>query len=382
MPSSLSDFIRQNKGRIIDDWATFARTLLPGSRSMTTEELRDHGEEVLTAVATDMDSRQSEAERDDKSKGDGPENSMGHASIDHARLRIEAGFTLPQMMSEYRALRASVVKLWSAELPPDSYVWIDDVTRFNEAIDQALTEGIDSYTASVTETRDRFLDILGHDLKNPLGAIVMSANFLASAEELPSKLSKAAERMLSSAARMSRMVDDLLDLTRARLGPGIPIERAPADLSDICKQVLGELESFHPKARLSFDVAGDVRGAWDAERLAQVVSNLVANAIEHGAEGEPVEVLVRGEAEEVVLTVRNQGTPIPRTLLPTIFEPGAQRARSARGLGLGLFVVQQVVTAHRGSAEIVSSKEEGTTITVRLPRAGVHEAELAGAATH
>src|ERR1019366_5070726 len=167
----LADFIRDNHEPILKEWETFARTLKPAAEGMSKAGLRDHAGEILTAIVSDMESLESVAEKSAKSKGHGhkaTEERIGALGQLHAMLRIEAGFTLTQVVAEYRALRASILRLW-AKPHPDT----DGVLRFNEAIDAALAEAVDRFTTRTNEYRDQLIAIVSHDLRNPLGGILL-----------------------------------------------------------------------------------------------------------------------------------------------------------------------------------------------------------------
>jgi signal transduction histidine kinase len=171
---------------------------------------------------------------------------------------------------------------------------------------------------------------------------------------------------------MARMIADLLDFTRGRLGGGIPIAPQSAHLRRICQHALEELEAGHPERHLRLEAEGDFQGEWDPDRLAQVVGNLGKNALDYSPEGTPVEFTLRDEGDTVRLEVHNQGAPIPAEHLPHLFEPfrrGSLEERdSPSGLGLGLYIVQQIIQAHGGTIEVRSNAADGTTFTVRLPR--------------
>ena len=210
--------------------------------------------------------------------------------------------------------------------------------------------------------------VLGHDLRNPLGAILTTAELLLHRDD--PQVRKSAERLKSTASRMTRMIGELLDLARSRLGGGIPVKAQMMDLARLTHREVEELKLVHRERPIDVWSEGDPRGSWDEDRLAQVLSNLISNAVQHGAPGTPVVVRVDGtNQEQVVLSVSNAGT-IPPELLPWLFDPfspAKEPRRNPGGLGLGLYIVQQIALAHGGSVA-VESVEKGTTITVRLPR--------------
>jgi signal transduction histidine kinase len=185
---------------------------------------------------------------------------------------------------------------------------------------------------------------------------------------------KAASAILRGSKSLRRMIDDLLDVTRTRLGETLPVAPRPTNLADVCEQVVAEKEAHHPDHAVTLEATGDLVGTWDATRLAQMISNLVENGIRHGARDSPVAVTARGEEKQVVLTVRSQGDPIPHAAQQSLFEPMSRAAyasggdRKAGGLGLGLYIARAIAVAHGGSIELASSGKEGTTFTVCLPR--------------
>ena len=230
--------------------------------------------------------------------------------------------------------------------------------------------------ASLAELRETvhfnemFTGILGHDLRNPLAAIITSAR-LAMTRDPSEKLRRPLARILSSGDRMTRMIDQLLDFTRVRLGGGIPVAPAEIDLAALVRQVMDELDGANPESTLRFSCSGDACGRWDPDRLSQVFSNLVANAVRHGESKQGVDVLVDGRgATNVRVTVHNMGA-ISARRLPKLFEPMAgssRRPEKSQGLGLGLFITRELVRVHGGSIEVSSDDVSGTTFTVTLPR--------------
>jgi hypothetical protein len=381
----LANFIRGHHEAILVAWEAFARTLKPAAEGMSKAGLRDHAGEILTAIVADMDSLQSAAEKGAKSKGHrskgagpGGKKDPGALGQLHAILRIESGFTLSQVVAEYRALRASVFRLWGK-----AHADAAGVSRFNEAIDEALTEAVDRYTEKTNRYRDQVIGIVSHDLRNPLSSILMGSSALGRAEGLDDKSSRIASAIQNSAKRMVRIVGDLLDLTRTRLGSGISLVRGPSDVGPICQMVISELEGSHPNAVIRYTSQGDLRGEWDSGRLAQVLSNLVGNALQHGDADKPIRVDAKGDVEAVVVAVHNAGPPIPMGLLSDIFEPMVRHvedpAKASSGLGLGLYIAKEVVAAHGGTIDVTSTDADSTTFTVRLPRHPPQEAPRAHA---
>ena len=224
--------------------------------------------------------------------------------------------------------------------------------------------------AETLRLNEMFTAVLGHDLRNPLSAILMAAHMVQHQSE-DETVRSTAKRILTSARRMTRMIDDMLDLARARLAGGIPLKVSHADLAEPVQRVVREHDIAFPEGRIELQQEGDLSGEWDADRLAQVASNLIGNALQHGAAGGPVQVRLDGtHADSVVMSVINTGS-IPPRVLPHLFEPfqGGQREPGQnQGLGLGLYIVQQIVQVHRGSVDVQSGNDEHTHFKVKVPR--------------
>ncbi len=375
----LADFIVANIEPILGEWESFARALSPGS-AMSVVELRDHAESILRVTARDMVSAQSLREQSDKSKGLGgggaESDRLDEASELHALGRLGSGFNLLEVVSEYRALRASVLHHWRQAVDHANAQDLADLTRFNESIDQSLAEAVRSYTTRVDESRELFIATLGHDLRAPLNALLLSGEVLERFGQLDQENAQIASRMKVFGRTMTTMIHDLLDFTRTRLGGGIPLSVAPADLAGVCRDVLDEFQAANPQRTFHFASDGDLRGEWDAPRLRQVLSNIIGNALEHGDDTGAIALAANNSGSGVVLTVTNRGPQIPESALPTLFDPfvrGATRARSSgarQGVGLGLFISRAIVTAHGGTIAAASSESEGTVFSVHLPRRG------------
>jgi signal transduction histidine kinase len=372
----LSEFIRTNREHILTEWEAFARSCTPASRSMNLSALSDHADEMLMVIARDLETRQGIQQELAKSKGMVPqrEGAPDTAAGEHGAGRAESGFTVEQMVAEFRALRASVIRLWTAGQGHLGKEDIGDLTRFNEAVDQALAESVARYTEDLDRSKETFLAILGHDLRSPLGAVMMSAEFMLETGELGEPHLELTKRISSSAKRMQRMIGDLLDFTRSRLGGGIPVVRSDMSMEKAVHDAVSEVLAANPSREIEVDARGGQRGSWDCERITQVLANLLNNALEHG-EGGPVSVTVSGSENEAVVAVHNEGPPIPPDELNGIFasmkttkRPLTSGSAAFGNLGLGLYIAERIVYAHGGRLDVESSGGAGTTFTVRLPR--------------
>ena len=363
----LGEFILSSEEAILSEWEKYASTLLPAASSMSVERLRDHAGQLLRVIAKDLGQEQTDLQQAEKSKGNAPVDPSlpDTAAEQHALFRAQDGFDINQMAGEYRALRASVLRLWAAQGDVQGTDF-QDMLRFNEAVDQALAESIASFDAEVERSRNLLLGMLGHDMRNPLMAILMSAKHVARMNS-GADLSALGERLLKSGARMRTLLDELVDFSRTRLGLGIKIKRSSVDLVAVFKEELELIRTAYPHANLELTAAGDTVGFYDANRLRQVLGNLVSNALKYG-DAKPVLISLKGQPAAVVFSVQNQGAPIPASHLATLFDPLTRAGRDDdEGLGLGLYIVEQVVTAHGGEIK-VSSEGTVTKFEVTLPR--------------
>ncbi|KPZ08661.1 sensor histidine kinase [Pseudomonas syringae group genomosp. 3] len=369
----LSGFILDNIEPIVQEWESFARTLEVPGKLLDSEALRDHAEIMLREFAADLLTEQTPEQQIDKSKGHAPpgDDTAAHS---HAITRLTSGFTLDQVVSEFRALRASVTRLWMREVSTYSASQIADLIRFNEAIDQALARSIESYAKAVQVSRDIFLGILGHDLRTPLSAILMGADMLLGTESLGARPTKIASRIYTSVRRASQIFEDLLDFTRSQLGPGIPVTRSQVDIAKLCERIVDECRTVHPEADIVFTSVNSAIGHFDSSRLEQVFSNLIGNAVQHGDGHTAVTVTLAISEGELQFSVHNKGAAIPNDILPTLFNPmvrsspeGSCNQGPFASLGLGLFISDQIATAHKGRIEVTSDTESGTEFIVRLP---------------
>ncbi len=373
----LGDFILSNSDVILADWDVFARQIWPVAEA-TPEALRDHAREILRAAAKDMQSAQTSTQQTHKSRGQGDVGQSGTvldtASTDHAIGRVTSGFSLPEVIAEYRALRASVIRLWIESAPSPDRRDLADLTRFNETMDQSLAEAVRGYTLHVDQARRMFLAILGHDLRNPLNAIMLSAAALSETATLDQPSAEILAQITTSGEAMTRMLTDFLDFTQTQLGKAIPLTRVDCDLAPLCKTTTDEIRAAHPQKIVRLATHGTLTGEWDPERIRQLLSNLLGNAVQHGAAAGAIELLATESGSAVLLTVSNEGAPISAALLPRIFEPLAQgispevRKQARVGsMGLGLYIAREVVSAHGGTIAVESTPSR-TTFTVSLPR--------------
>jgi signal transduction histidine kinase len=372
----LSDFMRGNIEPIIQAWEDFARTVEPPALTMDDEELRDHVRQMLIAFAADLETPQSDRERFVKSKGMAERDHADTAAETHAEARLLAGYTAAQLVSEYRALRSSVLSLWSNAKRSDLATDMADMTRFNEAVDQALAESVARYEQLVKHSQNMFLAILGHDLRNPLGTLISGASFIIQAGEIPAQYILAATRMLNSAKRMSGLVNDLIDFTRTHLGPGIPIYPKHVDLVPLCTQVIEELSAYHPEFKIQLSAPLKLDAMLDNARVSQMLSNLLGNAIQYGSVDAPIRVSVSASTEDVIITIHNEGPAIPSDKMAVIFDPLVridtvdQSGTEGSSLGIGLFIAREIARGHGGNVSAVSDENAGTTFTVAIPRNG------------
>jgi signal transduction histidine kinase len=366
---TLAEFIAANTQEILDEWVKFARTL-SSANGLDLEALRDHAQTMLLAVAAQMQTDQTDAQQQSKGRGhvhgDSPDGET--AAEAHGDQRYGHGFSLEELVSEYRALRATVIRLWTRQTTIDERT-VDELTRFNEGIDQLLAESIGHFSRQLDRARQLFMGVLGHDLRTDMHVILASAERL---ERSTSKehVEKYVPFIKDSANNIVAMVEDLLDVTRTRLGSQLPVETCPVDAADVCKETVQAFHQLHPQCDIRMEVEGDVSGEWDKKRLHQMLSNLVRNAIQHGDATRPITLSTRGRGAYVIFKVHNFGPPIPPSLITHMFDPLQQghERKDPTSLGLGLYIASTVAHSHQGTLTATSSAKDGTTFTATLPR--------------
>lgn len=373
----LSTFITAHLEKILLEWDAFARTLFPTSPTPPQHLLRDHAKEILQAIAIDLETHQTAKEQTEKSQGqtDDKVNKESPAAI-HGTLRQASGFTLTQLTAEYRALRATVFRLWTPHMQP----WQEsatDMMRFNEALDQALAKSVVTYSENADRTRDTFLAILGHDLRSPLFTMKLAGSYLVRPAIGTEGTQQMGARVARSAANMTAMVRDLLEYARTQLGGEIPLTRLPGNMADVCQAALDDAQAGYPDCPFELQASGDLSGFFDSARLQQLFSNLLNNAAQYRDDTRAVAIAALGEADSITVQVCNHGPVIPAQSLQAIFDPLVQLSANASeqqgapssSLGLGLFIAREITSAHGGTITATSNEESGTVFTVKLPRA-------------
>ena len=369
----LAQFIATETEAIVAEWESFAATLLPVAAGMSSLELRDHARQILDAVAKDLSTPQTRQEQFDKSRGLAAvlQNAPETAAQTHAVLRARRGFDINQLCAEYRALRATVLRLYldaPGAQPPE----LNDVIRFNEAIDQALAESVSFFSRQTEQARNLLLGMLGHDMRSPLQTIQMTAQHLSTCNR-GQDISADAARLIRSGARMQALLDDMLDFSRTQLGVGIRVSPVPANVGALVDEELDQLRAVHGPERIQLSVQGDTQALCDVRRLQQMLANLLGNAIKYGDPSAAIEVCVAGRDGDVSIEVTNRGPAIATSALRRIFEPlergldTDERAASRDGLGLGLYIARSIARAHGGEIE-ARSDGAGTVFAVTLPR--------------
>ncbi|HVK74716.1 MAG TPA: sensor histidine kinase [Kofleriaceae bacterium] len=359
----LSTFIRTHRGEIIAAWLARVQQL-PSATDQSLAVLRDSVPAILDRIMLELDHAPPDAH---------PIHELATA---HAIDRYRKGYDVREVIAEYQLLQVTIEDLYFREggLPPDVVARLRSLQYVGAALDDAVAVAVDCYVRERDSLRDVFVGILGHDLRAPLQAILAAADLLIPDDELEGGAApdptRVAERIKRYTFRMARMIDQLLDYTRGRLGGGIPVARAPVDLVPLVANIVDEHAAAHPDRSLSFTAPparGGVVGEWDGARLEQLVSNLVQNALQHGADPITVDLLDDGDAVRLVVT--NAGE-MPREVQIGVFEPFRAPARKG-SLGLGLFIVREIARAHGGEVRVDSNAGVGTRFTVRLPKAAV-----------
>lgn len=374
----LSDFILVNMESILGVWQEFFQTTSP--TSMNRNYLRQHAEKILAAIATDLALPQAayeqcreskEPKRDALTCADAADIVAGLYGAD----QLVSGCGVEEMVSEFRTLRKSVLWLWRRTAQELDLSAVDDIIEFNDAVDQILMELIAHHTLLAKQSNNRFNDMLVHDLRNPLNAILMAADYLIHTNSLMNDQTKIMSQIFDSSQEMRGIVNDFFDFSRENFGSGIGIAPAQTDLAIVGRHAVKKIRQLHPDRMIVFESTDDLTGVWDHDRLAQAVCNLLENSLQHGSRTAPVTLKIWASPPEIFLTVHSYGEPIPSDKSQYIFEALRHYSSSSgvdreveTSLGLVLYVARAIVMAHGGTISVESALSEGTTFIVRLPR--------------
>ena len=375
----LADFITSEAEAILQEWENFAHTLKPAADNMTDKELRNHAALMLKIIAKDLRTAQSLDEQIEKSHGDEPGE---HDDAGHGVARQESNFTIEQVVSEYRALRSSVLRLWAQSLPLTCATDIRDVIRFDEAIDQLLAASVFSFAAAkfkIEETekerRSQFLAMLGHELRNPLSPISSAAAALKQTKRDDPVVDKITSIIARQVSHMASLVDDLLDVSRVARGM-IEVKLEVVDLRHVIDHAIEQVSPQISARRQTLIVLTPPEPAVvqaDKKRVVQIITNLLGNAAKYTPEGGHLQLNMTLHDEEVMISIKDNGAGMVPEFIPQAFDLFAQAARtpdrSQGGLGLGLALVKNLVELHGG--QVACSSEglgKGSQFTVRLPR--------------
>ena len=377
-PLRLADFIISELEPILQEWENFARTLTPAALVMTNKELRDHAETMLKGIADDLRAPQSREQQIEKSHGlERREKDDAEHGID----RLNSNFTVEQLVSEYRALRSSVLRLWGEVHSGASTTDIEDIIRFNEAIDQLLAASVFSFAEAKRKADEReknrieFLAMLAHELRNPLSPITTASAILKRAKGDEKIIAYATDVIARQVTHMTGLIDDLLDVSRVTRGL-IEVQPSLVDIRQAIDEAVEQVTRQIQARRHQLDVAGPQYPTTvqaDKKRLVQIVTNLLTNAAKYTPEGGKLQLEVAVHEGQVVIRVEDNGVGMSPEFIPHAFELFAQADRtldrSAGGLGLGLALVKNLVELHGGQVACSSAGlGKGSQFIVTLPR--------------
>ncbi len=354
MASNVVDFVRTNKQAIATQWERDVSENLKSLARLSRPALLDHLPEVLDALCAWIESAQRDQSRHFDALADG-----------HALQRLGYGIELEVLTREYSYLR-NVIHTQLMAVPSTPQVRLD-LIRLDEGLDFAIFEAVRRYVQRRDQIRDRFIGILGHDLRNPLSTIVAAVHVLQRADEIVAKEGRSLEAISRATHRMSRMVNDVLDFARGHLGGGIPTTVVSCDVGEICRSVIDEIQTAHPNRVIHLRAHGDLRGTFDRDRLFQSFGNLLSNAIQHGQDPIEIHASETSDHRAIVTSVINRGPAIPQSVLNTLFDPFRAASTNHAGLGLGLYIVAEIARAHGATYDVSSSQHE-TRFAIRWPR--------------
>lgn len=373
----LAGFICENMEALLQGWEEFANAIEPGISTKSVAELRCHAQQALVALAATLDARPIDVARAASSQRAQEFATTPLAAINHAAACLHSGYTVVDLVAEYHSLRRSVLSLWTKA--PRRTLTTDptDVMCFNLAVDQAMCESVAQYQRLVDQSQNMFLAILGHDLRNPLGTLIAGTTLMVNDSDLAPKQVMVASRMFNSARRMKKLIDDFIDFTRTHLGSGIPILATPGNLVAVCWQVVNELRTAYPKRFVDLRTPPKLDAIFDGDRIAQVLSNLIGNALQYGNEVFPIRVVVCVRNDAIEIAVNNRGSIIPPDRIERIFDAMVRLVSDTgavntgrTSLGIGLYISREIIKGHGGQITVFSNADHGTTFTVTMPRDG------------
>lgn len=388
---TLSSFIETHREQILEAWQRDAVRRVPGRRYENVSVLRDNLGELLEAIGRGLEA----ASRNAPAPGERAHTQKTWSHVEavaakHGAARAREGITLREVVPEFPALRSCVERLWRQSLPAATAVGLqdlEDLIRFDEAVDAALTQSVSEFMDRLNRSREMFLGILGHDLREPLSTILTAAKLMQEKEFDCSGMREMAGRIVGTGERMHQLVVDLVDFTRTRVAGQMPIQPHEVDLAAVIQGIAEEFKTVHPERNVRVHISGNLQGSWDDKRMGQAILNLLANAFQHGATDRPIDISASAKESEVAIAVHNEGPPIPKERREHLFEPLSSASRKGTGedershLGLGLYIARAIVAGHRGSIDFESEPKRGTTFTCHLPKGGAPpESQGSGAA--
>lgn len=369
---TLSDFIRGASDEIVAHAVAFARTLPPlANVSIDVAVLSNHLPGVLKAIAIDLEQPQTRQEGITKSEGLATAVTGETSAQTHGRMRAEVGLSVAQVVAEYRVLRAVVMRLWGEAGRLNNAAAFNDLLRFNEAMDQAIAESIAFHVAEVDRWRATLLAVIGHDLRTPLGTVLMATDSLAMmAGDGP--LAAPAGVLRRGAGRLAALLDSLLEYNNVQLGAGMSLHPHRVDLDPASCAEVEMLRAALPEVTITCEMSGPMVGLFDENRIREAISNLVANAAQYRTPSTPIQVVGEGHSDHVTLSVVNQGPPIPTEVLETFFQPlrrrdTGERHGPRRNLGIGLFIVREIARAHGGTVT-AEARDGRVSFVMQLPK--------------
>lgn len=370
----LSAFIIHHMDGITAEWQRFATMLMPHAKTMPNTALHEHARKILKAIAQDIDVTHIEAPSA-RQAVESAQTGRETAAAVHGALRYSDGFEPAQLTAEFRALRSGVLRRWMASDTTPTNDTFAEVLRFNESIDQALTEAVARYTQEAERARNKFINVLGHDLRTPLGAIAITSQYLAMPNIPESKRLEAAVRIDRCIAAMNAMIKDVLEYTRSRLGKSMTLVCKPCDLAEVCRTACDDIRTAHIDTKLYCEIAGKLEGDFDPNRMHQALWNLLNNAVQQGDRQTPIVLTANASARQIRIQVQAKGQKLPAQTLQSMFDPMVQFANMHSqhddvnaNLQLGLFVARKIIRAHQGDMTINSDPEGTTVFDVVLPQ--------------